>query len=76
MQAPTSVLPHPDILERLAQFRDHHGAIVKKALDVEHPDYTLVEAHQPLVEMAHDAMDTIRRLTDAYEHVRLALARG
>lgn len=69
----TSILPHPDLLDRLERFRDEHATIIKKALDVEHPDYQIVELHEPLAQMAHDAMDTIRRLTSAYEHMRLAM---
>jgi hypothetical protein len=51
----TSLMPYPDILERLDVFRD-------------------TSDNEALREMAHDAADTIRRLSRAYVEMKLVLA--
>lgn len=60
----TSVTPYPDLVLDLTTFRDTHNALVTEALKGDPPDFKVVNEHQPLGRMAHEALETIRKLTE------------
>lgn len=60
----TSVTPYPDLVQELTSFRDSHNALVTEALKLDPPDFRIVNEHQPLGKMAHEALETIRKLTE------------